>query len=432
VLAGEVAPAELARMSAADMADKARGPWGGGAPGRIKLRRRRRRSGSGGRCCPAGPHPNLYTHAPRSHAPLPLVSHPSLVPPQELAESRKKREEEHDKEIVLDVETAAKVGVVSLGSWAGGRPRCAVARAPCAACCPSRPSNPHLFNRAPWPPPSTQFSTAAAWETRDVKIKEFQAAVSGVPRPSPPPAPGGAEGAGAPGGPAGGEAEEEGGAGLGEADRVASLLASARAAEEGSQGGGGGTGVAGSGGDAGGGAPPAATRIGSGGAAAAAAAGIDWASVRSAALERQAEAAAAKAAARGGGGEDDDEEGGEPYDPAEGYTFDDDDAAGLGGGGDGGAEPGGGGDDDVPDLGPIVAPRPAGASGAAPRPPGAAVWAGRFATAGAGAFSAVVSYLGGSGPLEAMLGPQVGRVAGGRRAVASRSRGRRLRGVRQR
>lgn len=39
----------------------------------------------------------------------------SRHPPQELAQWRKQRAEEHDKEIVLDVETAAKVGRGDLG-----------------------------------------------------------------------------------------------------------------------------------------------------------------------------------------------------------------------------------------------------------------------------------------------------------------------------
>ncbi|KIY91486.1 hypothetical protein MNEG_16478 [Monoraphidium neglectum] len=124
-------------------------------------------------------------------------------------------------------------------------------------------------------------------------------------------------------------------------------------------------------------------------------------------MVRQQEAAAAAAAA--GGGADDD--GSAPYDPAAddggGLSDGDDDA-----GGDGDGEGAG-----VADLSPIVAPRPAGAAGAAGRPPGAAVWAGKFVTAGAGRFSAVVSFLGGCGPLDLMMGPQgssldvIGRVA---------------------
>jgi len=155
-----------------------------------------------------------------------------------------------------------------------------------------------------------------------------------------------------------------------------------------------------------------ATRIGAGSTAASA---IDWASIRSEALARQsaAEAAEAAAAAAKGSGAADGEaaaataaeagEPGSPYDP--GAAYDLDEYRGLE------SEEPPQIEDDVEDLAPIVGAR--GKDGGDARPPGAAVWAGRFATAGAGAYSAVVTYLGGAGPLDQMLGLQVSALAFG-------------------
>jgi hypothetical protein len=265
-----------------------------------------------------------------------------------------------------------------------------------------------------------QFSTAAAWESRGEKIKEMQAALTGAaPRAGTPPvAPSGAaEASAAPGG-----GEEEGAEG-GEDPEMTDFGAGMPTGSEPQQGGTAGADgdepppaaaarpSGGSGGGAGG-APAAAatpkpagpaTRIGGAGGGTPAAA-IDWASIRSEALERQAVEAAAAAAAKEAAGEEDlgDEpvDGEDPYDPAEGYDLGD-----LGGAADEEAGCAESEEEDVEDLGPIVGGRPRDSPGA--RPPGAAVWAGRFATAGVGAFSAVVAYLGGLGPLDRMLGAQV-------------------------